>query len=66
LNQLTANLGRQPVVTVSDIKGFVKTGGQIEFVSKGNRLSFTINHTAMKERGLQASASLLNLATEVL
>jgi len=34
-------------------------------VTKGSRLSFTINHSAMKEQGLQASASLLDLAAAV-
>jgi hypothetical protein len=66
LGSLVASLNRQPVVTVSDSSVFIKAGGHIEFVTKGSRLSFAINHTAMKERGMQASAALLNLAVEVL
>ena len=65
LGQLASGPGRRAIVTVSDIAGFVKAGGHIEFVTKGSRLSFTINHSAMKEQGLQASASLLDLAAAV-
>jgi hypothetical protein len=65
LGQLTSVAGRRPIVTVSDIAGFVKAGGHIEFVTKGSRLSFVINHSAMKEQGIQASASLLDLAAAV-
>jgi len=65
LNTLSVHLGRQAVVTVSDISGFLKEGGSIEFVSKENRLSFAINNSALKQRGIQASASLLDLAASV-
>lgn len=66
LAQLAPGSGHQPVVTVSDIAGFAKAGGHIEFVTKGDRLSFAINHSAMKEQGIQANASLLDLAAAVL
>ena len=65
LNQLAAAIGRKGVVTVSDLPDFVEAGGHIQLVTTGSRLSFIINHTAMKEQGLQANASLLNLATAV-
>jgi len=64
LDHLTA-LGQQPVVTVSDITGFIDTGGSIEFVMKEDRLSFSINHSALKQRGIQASAAMLDLAASV-
>jgi len=57
--------GKQAVVTVSDMPGFANAGGSIEFVLKENRLSFIINHSAMKQQGVQTSASLLNLAASV-
>lgn len=65
LSQLAATLGRKAVLTVSDLPDFIKAGGHIQLVSSGNRLSFAINHTAMKEQGLQANASLLSLAATV-
>ncbi len=62
---LRSDIGQQAVVTVSDITGFVDAGGGIEFVTEASRLSFIINHSDLKQRGLQASASMLNLAASV-
>jgi len=58
-------LNHQPVVTVSDSAGFAAAGGVIELVLKDDKLSFVINNTAMKERRVQASSSLLNLAASI-
>ncbi len=65
LDTLLNSLGHQPVVTVSDISGFVAAGGAIEFVLNGDRLSFVINNTLLKGKGIEVSSSLLNLATAV-
>jgi hypothetical protein len=65
LANLGSVLGHQPVVTVSDIPGFAVAGGSIEFVVKDDKLSFIINNSAMKDRGVQASSALLNLAVSV-
>ena len=62
---LASHLGHQPVVTVSDSSGFAAAGGGIEFILRDDKLSFIINNTALKERGVQASSSLLNLAASV-
>ena len=63
--RLSERIGRKAVVTVSDLPDFIKAGGHIQLVTTGSRLSFAINHTAMKEQGLQANASLLSLAATV-
>ncbi len=55
-----------PTITVSDIDGFSSKGGMFEFVTKGGRLSFIVNNQQATRNGLQISASLLNLAAEVL
>jgi hypothetical protein len=65
LATLEPALGLRPVVTVSDIPGFAAAGGSIEFVLKDEKLAFIINNSAMKDRGIQASSSLLNLAASV-
>jgi hypothetical protein len=57
--------GSSPVVTISEMKDFARLGGIIEFVKIKDRLSFKINNSAAKERRLQISASLLDLAEEV-
>ena len=65
LQSLLSHLDHQPVVTISDIPGFVDAGGSIEFVIKEDRLSFIINNSELKQRGIQAGASMLDLATSV-
>ena len=65
LTPLLSHLDHHPVVTVSDIPGFVNVGGSIEFVIKEDRLSFIINNSDLKQRGIQASASMLDLAASV-
>lgn len=65
LDALISRTVQQPVVTVSDIPGFVTAGGSIEFVTKEDRLSFVINYSVLKKRGIQASASMLDLAASV-
>lgn len=65
LDALLSRTEQQPVVTVSDIPGFVTSGGSIEFIIKEDRLSFIINHSVLKKRGIQANASMLDLAASV-
>lgn len=66
LDQLEQTIGQQPTITVSDIYEFSNNGGIIEFITKDERLSFIINNQQAIQNKLQISASLLNLAAEVL
>ncbi len=65
LPALLAQLGEQPILTVSDISGFAQAGGMIELTTR-QRLSFTINLTAARQAGLHLSAQLLQIAERVL
>jgi hypothetical protein len=65
LSSLLSRIGTKPVVMVSDIPGFVDAGGSIEFIIKEDRLSFIINNSDLKMRGMQACASMLDLAASV-
>ena len=53
-------------LTVSDREGFAAQGGIIELRIFNNRLGFIINNTRAKQDDISLSASLLNLAHEVL
>lgn len=60
LRRLTA----YPVVTVSDIEGFARTGGMVEFAlgDDGAAVSIYINRKAAARQGVEFNAQLLRLA----
>lgn len=66
LDNLSSGIGERSIVSVSDIKGFVSSGGAIELLTQNNKLSFIINYTSMKQYHITVRASLLNLAASVL
>jgi hypothetical protein len=65
LEELTTALEQQAVVTVGDSPGFAAAGGAIEFVLNQGKLSFIINNSELRQRGIQIGSSLLNLAISV-
>ncbi len=54
-----------PVLTVSDIDGFVNHGGIIEFIIEDEKLRFLINQEAADRAGIRISFQLLALAKKV-
>jgi hypothetical protein len=67
-NQLAAILAASQaanILTVSDIAGFARRGGMIEFVLEGNRVRFEINMASAQRAGLTLSSQLLKLAVAV-
>jgi len=54
------------VLTVGDMKGFVASGGIINFVLDEERVQFEINHRAATRAGLRISSRLLGVAKRVL
>lgn len=59
-------LADKTIIMVSDIDGFVSSGGIIEFVRRDNKLAFKINLNRAREQGLEIHSALLNLAAEVI
>jgi len=60
------SLAGRPVLTVSDIDGFIDSGGAIGIVDSDTRLQFEINRAALAQGQLRASSQLLKLARAVL
>jgi len=56
---------RLPILTVSDAKGFARSGGMIEVFTDSNRLRFRINIDNAQQAGLRISSSLLQLAASI-
>ncbi len=55
----------QQTLTVSDLPGFLDSGGMIEFVEENNRVRFQIDLEAAREHGLNVSSELLRVASKV-
>jgi hypothetical protein len=58
-------VARLPVLTVSDIPGFMEAGGTIQFVLQEDRVRFEVNLTAARKCGIVLSSQLLKVATKV-
>lgn len=54
------------VLTVGDMKGFLKSGGIINFIMEGKKIRFEINVTAAKRAKLKIRSQLLRLAKKVI
>ena len=65
LSATLAALGKLNILTVSDIPGFTRRGGMIQFVLDGNRVRFEINLAAAQRAGLTLSSELLKVAVTV-
>jgi hypothetical protein len=62
LAQTLRSLAGEPILTVSDIEGFIDVGGSIGIVQGEQRLEFEVNRDALDQAQLKASSNLLKLA----
>jgi hypothetical protein len=65
LPHLLVRLKQQPVLTVSEMEGFTRSGGMINFVAEQHALRFVINAGAVQRAGLHIRSQLLKLALRV-
>ncbi len=59
VGEIIAELRSRPVVTVSEISGFARRGGVINFYVDGNKIRFEINADAAEKKGVRISSQLL-------
>lgn len=59
------NYSGKPVLTVGNVPNFAKSGGMINLVERGSRLTFKINLEQCKAHGLWVSSQLLALGKVV-
>ncbi|MDJ0780826.1 MAG: YfiR family protein [Desulfosarcinaceae bacterium] len=62
LADLVGTISDTPVLTISDLPGFTKGGGIVQFVTQDNKIRFQINHNTSLRQGLKLSSHLLKLA----
>jgi len=59
--EILSQLNARPALTVSEVEGFTRRGGGINFYREGNRVRFEINPGAAQREGLKISSQLLSL-----
>ena len=60
--QLVAGLRDVPVLTISDLEGFIELGGIAKFYFAHGQLRFAVNRASAERAHLQISSKLLSLA----
>jgi hypothetical protein len=65
LKEILTALDESDVLTVSDMPGFARRGGMIQFVLEGDRVRFEINLTSAESARLVLSSELLKVASSV-
>jgi hypothetical protein len=65
LPEIIKALGKSPVLTVSDIDGFLDKGGAINLFLDESKVRFSVNLKATQRAGLKVSSQLLNVANGV-
>jgi hypothetical protein len=65
LDGLVAATAGKPVLTVSDIPGFLDRGGMIQFVLTDSRVRFSVDLHPVERSGISLSSELLKVAVTV-
>ncbi|MCU7840128.1 MAG: YfiR family protein [Candidatus Thiodiazotropha sp. (ex Troendleina suluensis)] len=60
--KIIKSLAEKPILTISELPDFARSGGIIELYHKEGRISFIINLHIARKAGLDFSSRLLNLA----
>jgi hypothetical protein len=66
IKKILDSLKNFPVLTVSEVKGFVHLGGMINFVIVEEEVKFEINKAAADYTGIKIHSSVLSLAIRVI
>lgn len=63
--QIRAALGTRPILTLSEMVGFVRDGGMVALMDVDNRLRFDVNLKAVRKGGLTINTDTLKQANMV-
>lgn len=66
MGSILSSLKGFPVLTVSEVKGFIHLGGMVNFITQENKVGFEINRTAAESAGIMFSSKLLRVAIRVI
>jgi hypothetical protein len=65
LKEILAALDSNGVLTVSDMPGFTRRGGMIQFLLEGDKVRFEVNLASAENSKLVLSSELLKVAASV-
>lgn len=65
VQEVMGSFGDSAVLTLSEIDGFAKSGGMIEFGDDGRGVRLTVNQSVAQSAGFKISSKLLRVATIV-
>ena len=66
LSAILRDASARPILTISDIDGFVEAGGMIGLVTVEDRIQFDVNLAACQRASLKPSSQMLRLARQVI
>ena len=66
MDRVIASVAGEPVLTVSNLPGFLERGGEIQFVFENDRVRFAVNLNAVNRNGLVLQSELLKVAVRVI
>jgi len=66
LNAILRELAGAPILTISDIEGFVEAGGGIGLFTEDDRVRFDVNFGSLARNGVRLDSQVLDLARRVL
>lgn len=62
LPRINAAIGTNPVLTISEMPGFNESGGMVNLLTKDEKITLSINQSAVVKSKLKISSKLLRLA----
>jgi hypothetical protein len=61
VGEILSQIGTKPILTVSEVESFARSGGDIDFYLSGGKVRFEINPQSALRCGLKISSQLLSL-----
>ena len=65
LQQLLPEAHRRGIMTISDMRGFIKLGGMVSLVMVNDRVTYDLNLVAARSASISFSSQLMKLANDV-
>lgn len=65
IKKILKSLDNSSVLTVSDMEGFLESGGMVQLLTQKGKIRWAINNTSIKTTGLRLSAQIFQSAVRI-